>query len=96
MLRETRSQSVGVSISVAGRLATGLEQLKLGSVDLVLLDLSIPDSSGLETFKSLHAAAPGTTTAFPTGSRIHLLRLRATMLTRSFCLDSDHVPHSRA
>ena len=59
MLRETGSQSAAIRISVADRLATGLELLKLESVDLVLLDLTLPDSSGLQTFESLHAAAPG-------------------------------------
>jgi phosphoserine phosphatase RsbU/P len=58
MLRDTGSQSAAVQISLADRLATGLDLLERQSVDLVLLDLSLPDSSGLQTFESLHAAAP--------------------------------------
>ncbi|MBI3716039.1 MAG: response regulator, partial [Betaproteobacteria bacterium] len=42
----------------ADRLATGLERLAAGGIDLVLLDMSLPDSFGLDTFKRAHAAAP--------------------------------------
>jgi serine phosphatase RsbU (regulator of sigma subunit) len=42
----------------AERLAAGLTRLALGGVDIVLLDLSLPDSQGLETFLRLHAVAP--------------------------------------
>ncbi len=40
------------------RLAAGLERLMRGSVDLVLLDLTLPDSHGMETFLAVHACAP--------------------------------------
>lgn len=40
------------------RLATGLERLASGGIGMVLLDLSLPDSQGLETFARLHALAP--------------------------------------
>ena len=36
------------------RLAKGLDRLKRGDVDVVLLDLTMPDSSGLETFTRMH------------------------------------------
>lgn len=39
-------------------LAKGLERLAAGSVDVVLLDLSLPDSQGLETFIRLQRAVP--------------------------------------
>lgn len=38
-------------------LAEGFAQLKAGGIDVVLLDLSLPDSSGLETFSALKAQA---------------------------------------
>jgi serine phosphatase RsbU (regulator of sigma subunit) len=42
----------------AERLTAGLTRLAEGGVDVVLLDLSLPDSQGLETFLRLHALAP--------------------------------------
>lgn len=59
MLRDTGSQGASVDVSVTDRLATGLERLGDEKVDLVLLDLSLPDSTGLDTFEAIHAAAPG-------------------------------------
>jgi diguanylate cyclase (GGDEF)-like protein len=40
------------------RLAQGLERLSAGGTDLVLLDLSLPDSLGLETFAKVYAHSP--------------------------------------
>jgi len=40
------------------RLAEGLKRVAQGGISLILLDLSLPDSQGLETFTRLHAAAP--------------------------------------
>jgi sigma-B regulation protein RsbU (phosphoserine phosphatase) len=42
----------------ADRLEHGLRELGNGSIDIVLSDLSVPDSHGLETFQRLHARAP--------------------------------------
>ncbi len=40
-----------------GTLASGLTRLAEGNVDVVLLDLSLPDSSGLETFRAVKERA---------------------------------------
>jgi serine phosphatase RsbU (regulator of sigma subunit) len=40
------------------RLHSGLARLSQGGMGLVLLDLSLPDSQGLQTFVQLHARAP--------------------------------------
>ena len=40
------------------RLATGLERLSEGGIDVVLLDLGLPDSGGLDTVRKTQAHAP--------------------------------------
>lgn len=45
------------SLELAGQLSTGLEQLAKGSIDVVLLDLMLPDSHGLDTFTTAHSQA---------------------------------------
>ena len=40
------------------RLHPGLERLRRGGIDVVVLDLGLPDSQGLETFTALHRHAP--------------------------------------
>ncbi|MFA7006212.1 MAG: response regulator, partial [Verrucomicrobiia bacterium] len=40
------------------RLSEGLRRLAAGNVDLVMLDLGLPDSNGLETFAKVHTQAP--------------------------------------
>ena len=44
----------------ADRLSAGLERLADDDVDVVLLDLSLPDSAGLDTFTRTLAQAPHT------------------------------------
>ena len=51
-------QSVRFAVEMAGSLTSGLECLKNESFDLVLLDLGLPDSSGLETFEMVHRLYP--------------------------------------
>ncbi|MGC3959033.1 MAG: response regulator [Verrucomicrobiota bacterium] len=46
------------SVTVAGNLAAAIGQLQSRPVDLVLLDLTLPDCLGLETYVALRRAAP--------------------------------------
>jgi diguanylate cyclase len=57
MLAE-ESSSVPFRMKHADRLARGLEALAQKDIDLVLLDLSLPDSNGLDTFAKVYAHSP--------------------------------------
>ena len=46
-------------LECADRLSTGLERLARGNVEVVLLDLSLPDSHGLNSFFQIRGQAPG-------------------------------------
>jgi signal transduction histidine kinase len=48
------------TIEAVGSLAEAVNWLKTGSIDLILLDLSLPDSDGLETFIRVYEVAPQT------------------------------------
>jgi glutamate dehydrogenase (NAD(P)+) len=54
-------------VKTADRLQSGFERLAEGGVDLVLLDLMLPDSEGLETFVRFHAKAPEVPVIVQTG-----------------------------
>lgn len=44
-------------LETAENLAIGLEKLQAGNFDIIVIDLSLPDSSGIDTFKSVHEKA---------------------------------------
>lgn len=56
MLAEARGEAF--ELECAGRLSTGLERLAAGDIDVVLLDLSLPDSQGAETFAKAYTQTP--------------------------------------
>lgn len=60
LLQIVLSENTGHFFDVAcvDRLQTGLDRLALGGIDVVLLDLSLPDSQGLGTFIKAHRQAP--------------------------------------
>ena len=61
----------------ADRLALGLEHLSAGGTGLVLLDLSLPDSFGLETFTKVYAHSPTVPIIVLTGNDDQMLALSA-------------------
>lgn len=52
----------------AGRFSQGLVCLAEGGIDVLLLDLVLPDSHGLDTFVRVHAQAPGVPIIVLTGT----------------------------
>ncbi|NWK96191.1 glutamate dehydrogenase [Sphingobium lactosutens] len=51
----TRSEHQDFKVSMAGTLESAIERLGVGSFDVVLLDLMLPDSAALDTFYRLRA-----------------------------------------
>jgi signal transduction histidine kinase/CheY-like chemotaxis protein len=60
MLTEVGATGLAAAFDLecADRLSTGLARLAAGGIDVVLLDLSLPDSQGLDTFAKVHAQVP--------------------------------------
>jgi len=60
LIEEILGEAADVSFDLeyAGRLSKGIEHLASGDVDVILLDLSLPDSKGLDTFTRVHMEAP--------------------------------------
>jgi phosphoserine phosphatase RsbU/P len=61
----------------ADRLATGLERLAIGGIDVVLLDLDLPDSEGLQTVLRMRRAAAGVPIVVITGHDDQVLAITA-------------------
>ena len=51
----------------ADRLGAGLQSLVEGGIDIVLLDLALPDSQGIDTLSTVREAAPGVPVVVLTG-----------------------------
>ncbi|MBM3860871.1 MAG: fused response regulator/phosphatase [Verrucomicrobia bacterium] len=56
MLRD--AQAIRFELMWADHLANGLERLRAGGVDVVLVDLSLPDASGMDTIVQTRQQAP--------------------------------------
>ncbi len=63
----TLSNQVEYQIECADHLSAGLEYLVKGEIDVVLLDLGLPDSQGLDTLGKVHAQAPAVPIVVVTG-----------------------------
>src|SRR5687768_9376989 len=53
------SAGTALRLEQVDRLATAVQRLATGELDIALLDLSLPDSQGIQTFVRLVRAAPG-------------------------------------
>jgi DNA-binding response OmpR family regulator len=60
LIQEMLAEGNGVfELTHADRLSKGLERVAAGGLDAILLDLSLPDSHGFDTFARVQAQAPG-------------------------------------
>ena len=64
-------------LSCVGRLTEAAERLAEGDIDLVLLDLSLPDSEGLDTLATVQEHAPHVAVVVLTGTEDETLGLEA-------------------
>ena len=72
-----RERAPHFSLQIADRLSTGLKHLEAGGVDLVLLDLLLPDSEGLKTLVTVREHAPQVPIVVLTSSDDDALALQA-------------------
>ena len=79
LIRELLSEAREISccLQCADRLSSGIRQIADGGVDVVLLDLSLPDSRGFETFSRLHEQAKELPIILLTGLEDGTLAMRA-------------------
>ena len=75
MLREVTTSTF--EVTQVERLADGLNHLKQGRFDIVLTDLSLPDSEGLEAFQAVQRAVPQMPVVVLSGSDDETLAVRA-------------------
>src|ERR1700682_6811796 len=69
LLREmfSKEQTGSFELTHLLRLSEALIHLAKGGVDIVLLDMGLPDGHGLDTVRRTHAAAPGVPVIVLTG-----------------------------
>lgn len=82
LLREFLRRADGnkFTLESAEDLASGLDRLSREGIDVVLLDLSLPDSFGLETFVSVHEQAPAVPILLLTGLDDEELAIKAVQM----------------
>ena len=73
----SESETTGLKLEWVERLSQGLERLNKGDMEVVLLDLSLPDSKGFDTFLTLNKKAPGVAIIVFTGLDDREMGMRA-------------------
>src|SRR5438093_6073607 len=61
-------ENEGFAVEIVDRLVAGIERVEKGDIDVVLLDLWLPDGHGLDNFRRMQAAAPDVPVIVLTGS----------------------------
>lgn len=75
MLRE--AETPPFHVESVDRLSVALTRLDAAGIEIILSDLSLPDSFGLETFEKIHARAPNVPVIVLTGSGDEALAIQA-------------------
>ncbi len=78
-------------IEVAGRLSDGLEAMSTRTFDVILLDLSLPDSSGLETLAKTHSESNEVAIIVLTGLSDEEIAVKALRKGAQDYMVKDHV-----
>ena len=93
LLREILSdRELGLfELTRLGTLGAAIDSLANGGFDVVLLDLGLPDSQGLETVRQAHAAAPDTPLVVLTISDDKALAAQALQEGAQDCLVKGHI-----
>ena len=79
LVRERLAEAPGgpFRLECVDRLGTGVGRLAEGEVDVLLLDLGLPDSQGLATFTKLHAREPAVPVVVLSGAADEQLAMQA-------------------
>lgn len=77
------------------KLSTGLNRLDEGGVDVVLLNLSLPDSQGLDTFIRINTQAPDVPIIVITGQEEESLAVKATQVGAQDYVIKEHIDSVR-
>src|SRR5690348_2432764 len=79
LVREKLTEAPGApfQFECVDRLAAGVSRLSAGGVDVLLLDLGLPDSQGLATFTAVHARQPGLPVVVLSGAADEQLAMQA-------------------
>jgi len=79
LIKETLSEAAAdqFEFTCVERLDLALEHVAHHQFDVVLLDLTLPDSSGIHTFERMHAQAPAIPTIVLTGMDVEILGTEA-------------------
>ena len=79
LVREMLERAEGSPFTVewTDRLGAGLERILKGGIEVVLLDLSLPDSQGIEALKELRRRVPGIPVVVITGLADEAMGMRA-------------------
>ncbi len=81
------------NLECTDRLSAGLERLARGGIDVVLLDLGLPDSRGLDTLAALHALESAVPVVVETGLDDEALALEAVQSGAQDYLIKGHFSH---